>query len=145
MALHTKMDQRGSSLTHRWGEMEWQVHFSQEWLLHGWGMIRRHSCSWLGSWLPFISPQYWEPSPESQFPEAQPLILNFEASLHQPEETWDASQIWFKRAPPCWLYHGLRLLPCPPLAWLFLLKSEGLKPNPSPSVWWRKAHLSQQW
>lgn len=37
---------------------------------------------------------------ESQCPEAQPLILNFEASLCQHEETWDDIQS-LREALPC--------------------------------------------
>lgn len=59
---------------------------------------------WLGNThVPDLDPGYLlyphstKSQAQNQFPEAQALILNFEPSLHQPEETWDAIQIWFKR------------------------------------------------
>lgn len=45
-----------------------------------------------------------------------------------------------QRGNPQW--HGLKLLLSPPLAWQFLLTSEGAKPSPSPSVQWRKDCVS---
>jgi len=53
-----------------------------------------------------------DPNLESQFPEPQPLILYFEASLCQQGETWDDIQS-LRVALQCW--HGMRLLLCPSL------------------------------
>lgn len=143
MTLHTKINQRGSTLIHWQGEMKWQVDFSQEWLLDGWGMIRRDTH------VPDLEPGclscplsiQWRANLESLPPGTKPLTLNSEDSLCLNMNRPGNSEFKFSIQSLREGWHGPRLLLCPNLALQLLPKSKGTGAKSSPSLWWRKVHF----